>query len=322
MTTPAIRAIRKGFPGSLISILAKPWVAPVFKSSPYIDNVLIYNGDNIHKGIRGKLHLARDLRQYRFDAAILLQNAFEAALITFLARIPCRIGYDTDARRMLLTHAVPCTSEIKREHQTGYYLNIIRSLGLEDDGEELYLQLSRESRVRAENILRRHGISPEERMIGINPSATFGPAKQWFPERYALLSDKIYESNQMPIILFGGPEDKELGRKISTMMQHRPIDLTGRTSLGEAMALIERCALFITNDSGLMHVAAALKTPLIAIFGSTNPTTTGPFSSNSRVVQIPMDCSPCLKPECPQGHLDCMEQIGVDAMFDVVKDML
>jgi heptosyltransferase-2 len=105
-------------------------------------------------------------------------------------------------------------------------------------------------------------------------------------------------------------------------MQHRPVDLTGKTSLGEAMALIEKCSLFITNDSGLMHVAAALNVPLIAIFGSTNSTTTGPLSSNSRVVQVPMDCSPCLKPECPKGHLNCMDQIGVDMVFDIVKEIL
>ena len=322
MTTPTVRAIRKGFPNAQIGILAKPWVAPVFENSSYVDNLLIYDGERRHKGTLGKLRLARDLKKYNFDAAILLQNAFEAALIAFLARIPSRIGYDADARRILLTHAVPCTPEIKKEHQTRYYLNILHNMGMETYGDELYLELSRENRFRAEEILSQHGISQQDRIVGINPSATFGPAKQWFPERYALLSDKIYGLNGTHIIIFGGPGDRELGGKIAQIMQHRPVDLSGKTSLGEAMALIEKCALFITNDSGLMHVAAALNVPLIAIFGSTNSITTGPLSSNSKIVQVPMECSPCLKPECPEGHLNCMDKISVDMVFDAVKEIL
>ena len=124
------------------------------------------------------------------------------------------------------------------------------------------------------------------------------------------------------MIIFGGPDDKALGRKISEKMRHRPVDLSGNTSLGEAMALIERCHLFITNDSGLMHVAAALDIPLLAIFGSTNPVTTGPLGSKSMVVQADVPCSPCLKSECPEGHLNCMDQINVDQVFDSVKEML
>ncbi len=105
-------------------------------------------------------------------------------------------------------------------------------------------------------------------------------------------------------------------------MQHRPLDFSGKTSLSEAMALIEKCDLFITNDSGLMHVAAALDVPLVAVFGSTNSITTGPCNQNSRIVQVPLECSPCLRPECPKGHLDCMDQISVEMVFKVVKDML
>jgi heptosyltransferase-2 len=105
-------------------------------------------------------------------------------------------------------------------------------------------------------------------------------------------------------------------------MQHRLIDLSGKTTLGEAMALIKCCELFITNDSGLMHVAAALNVPLIAIFGSTNPDTTGPWNPKSRIVRILTECSPCLKPDCPANHLNCMQQIDVDMVFQVVKEIL
>jgi heptosyltransferase-2 len=322
MTTPAIRSIRDSFPRAHISILAKPWVAPVFENSTHVDTVLIYDGSGRHKGIWGRVRLARDLRPYRFEAAILLQNAFEAALITFLAGIPLRIGYNTDGRKFLLTHPVACKPEYKKDHQTGYYLNILGSVGLTKGYQDLFLKLGSRQRARAQDILLEHGISKQERIIGINPSATYGPAKQWPLERYAGLADKIQDFADCRVLIFGGPEDIPLGDRISQTMKHAPVDLSGKTELGEAMALIECCSLFVTNDSGLMHVAAALNVPLIAIFGSTNATTTGPLSSKSRVVQVPMACSPCLKPECPEGHLRCMDQIDVDMVFEVAKEML
>jgi heptosyltransferase-2 len=322
MTTPAIRAIRKQFPNTHISLLAKPWVVPVFENSEHIDRILIYDDKGRQKGIFGKVRLARDLKKYHFDAAILLQNAFEAALITFFAGIPIRIGYNTDVRQFLLTHAVSCTNEIKKKHQTDYYLDILRGIGMEEDDRELYLRLNQRDRFQAEKILLEQHLSLDDKIVGINPGATYGPAKQWPLDRYAHLADKIQAFTGGRIIIFGGPDDRNLGWNISQKMQHRPIDLSGKTRLGEAMALIERCDLFITNDSGLMHVAAALNVPLIAIFGSTNSITTGPLSQNSRIVQVPLECSPCLRPECPKGHFDCMDRISVEMVFKVVKEIL
>jgi heptosyltransferase-2 len=322
MTTPAIRAIRKNFPDAEISILTKPWVAPVFESNPYVNNILIYDDSKKHKGLCGKMRLAKELKKYDFDAAILLQNAIEAAIITFFAGIPCRIGYDTDVRGFLLTHSVKCTPQIKKIHQTGYYLGILQGIGLKTNGTDLDLFVDKKNKELSAEILKDFGVSPGDKLVGINPSATFGPAKQWFPQRYADLADRIEKVFGARIIIFGGPGDADLGHKISNIMQSSPVDLCGKTTLKEAIALINMCDLFITNDSGLMHVAAALDTPLLAIFGSTNPVTTGPKGSNSRIVRVPVECSPCLKPQCPKGHLKCMNNIDVDMVFDVVKEIL
>ncbi|CAN2045501.1 heptosyltransferase II [Candidatus Magnetomoraceae bacterium gMMP-1] len=322
MTTPAVRAIKKNFPGAEITMLAKPWVAPVFDNSPYVDHVIIYDDSGKHKGITGKFRLAKELKPCAFDAAILLQNAIEAAIITFLAKIPIRIGYNTDVRGLLLTHSIKCTPEIKKLHQTKYYLEILKGAGFITDGTMLDLFLSRKDQVRAKEILKSCGISDKDLIVGINPSATFGSAKQWFPERYARLADKIQQSYNAKIIIFGGPKDRMLGEKISEMMQHELINLCGKTSLEEAIALIEQCNLFITNDSGLMHIAAALDIPLIAIFGSTNPVTTGPWSDKSKIISISAQCSPCLKPECPLVHHKCMDEIKVDMVFKAVMEMM
>lgn len=322
MTTPAVRAIRHNFPGARISMLAKPWVVPVFAHSPHVDEIIIFDANGRHKGFGGTIRLAKDLRAYRFDAAILLQNAIEAALIAFMAGIPNRIGFDTDARRMLLTHSVHCTKAIKSIHQTGYYLKMLEGAGLVAGAPTLELRVGTEDRQRAGRILAAHGITPDHRVVGLNPSATFGPAKRWFPERYAALGDRLHKNRDATILIFGGPADRELGQTISRMMAAPAIDLSGRTTLIEAMALIDRCVAFVTNDSGLMHVAAALNTPLVAIFGPTNYITTGPYSPTSRIVRAPIECSPCMKSVCPLGHMNCMKQITVDMVFDAVKALL
>ena len=322
MTTPAVRAIRRQLPKARISMLAKPWVAPVFAHSPHVDEIIVYDAKGRHRGVMGPVRLARDLRARRFDAAILLQNAIEAALIAFLAGIPLRGGFDTDGRRLLLTHAVHRTRAIKAVHQTGYYLKMVEGLGINARGQFLELHLGIEDRQRAQAMLARHGISSAQCVVGLNPSATFGPAKQWFPERYAALGDRLSRDLDAAIVIFGGPSDRDLGRRITGLMQTPAVDLSGRTELGEAMALIARCNAFVTNDSGLMHVAAALNTPLVAIFGSTNPVTTSPYSPASRIVRVPIECSPCMQPVCPLKHMNCMRFISVDMVAAAVEGLL
>jgi len=322
MTTPAVRAIREAFPGARIAMLAKPWVVPVFEESLHVDDLLIFDAEGRHHGLAGVFRLARDLKSLDFDAAILLQNAFEAALITWLAGIPRRIGFDTDARRLLLTDPVRCTPAIKTMHQTGYYLRILRGIGVAAEDQRLHLTIGTRNRLGVEKILNDVNVSGREHLVGINPSATFGPAKQWFPDRFAELGDRLSEAMNATVLIFGGPGDRALGRHIARMMKNRAVDLSGRTTLGEAMALIDRCRVFVTNDSGLMHVAAALDTPLVAVFGSTNSATTSPYSRRSRIVRVSIDCSPCMKPVCPLGHMNCMSGVSVDRVYQAVKDLM
>jgi len=322
MTTPAIRAIRKNFSGVRIGLLAKPWVMPLFAHCPHIDDRIMYEDAGRHHGWIGKLRLAKDLRQYRFDAAILLQNAFEAALITWLAGIPLRVGFDSDGRRLLLNRPVRRTPEIRKVHQTRYYLGILEGAGLRTDSADLELFTGREDAVRAEHLLSEHGVDPGDRLVGLNASAAYGPAKQLSTDRFARLADLLQDTFGVKLLLFGGPGDTELGHALTSRMNGSAIDFCGRTRLGEAIALIRRCRVFVTNDSGLMHVAAALNVPLVAIFGSTDPVATGPASVNSRVVRVPIECSPCLKPECPLGHLNCMNLITVDMVFEAIKEFL
>ncbi len=318
MTTPAIRAVRKNFPDARISVLAKSWVAPVFENSPHIDQVILYDSGNVVKTIKA----ARMLEKYRFDAAVLLQNAFEAAFIAYLAKIPIRIGFDTDLRKGLLTHPVHRSSKIQRLHQTHYYNEILEGVGLKTDGTRLELYLSLKDRESAANILKKSDIFETDFIVGINPSATYGSAKQWFPDRFARLSDLLNKRFGSKTVIFGGPNDRKLGEDIRNMMKTYSVDLSGKTSLKEAMAIIAHCRLFITNDSGLMHIAAALNVAQVAIFGSTNFAATGPWSPQARIVRSLVGCSPCLKEQCPFGHKECMKKISVDRVFKTACNLI
>ena len=322
MTTPVIRAIRKNFPEAEISILVKSWVAPVFHNNPFVDSVLIYDDSGRHKKGWGTIRLAKDLRQYNFDLTVLMQNAFEAALITFLAGIPKRLGYNTDARALLLNRCIKLDPKLKRVHLIDYYRGILKGGGLYDVGASLDLFIRDREKQKAEKSLQDNGIDILKPVIAINPGATGGTAKRWFPNRFAKLSAKLAEHFGVKVLIFGGPGDNTLGEQISGLSGDVCVNLAGKTNLAQAFALIERCSLFITNDSGLMHAAAALDINQVAVIGSTNHITTPPSNTNSRIVRVSVHCSPCMKPECRYDHHQCMDKISVDMVFNEAVAML
>ncbi len=323
MTTPVVRAIRKNFPRANITVLAKPWVIPVFKHSPYVDAVMLYDAADRHTGGMGLWRLSRDLKEQHFDLAILFQNAFEAALLAYAARIPRRLGFATDGRAALLTDRLYSYRRLKKGHLIDYYLGILSGAGLDLSGRELELFLSDHEKDRVPSLLADMGIEPGEPLAGLNPGATFGTAKRWLPERFAELSRRLYTEQGFRSLLFGGPGEAQLGRQIEAASKGCAVNLCGRTNLREAMALIDRCRFFITNDSGLMHVAAALNKPQLAIIGPTDFIATGPSNPHSRLVRVPGAChlSPCLKVDCPIDHR-CMTRISVKMVLDELQGLL
>ncbi len=322
MMTPALGSLRRHFPRAEIVLLAKPWVAPVFEASPHVDRLLLYDEADRHRGTAGRFRLVRDLKALGCDGAVLFQNAFEAALIAALSGIPMRIGYPTDGRGFLLTHRCPLPPKRRKVHQVAYYLGILKGVGIPDRCRGLHLVVGEKGAKRARETLLRHGIQKTDTLVGINPGAAYGPAKKWPAHRFAGVGDRIQEAFGAKILIFGGPGDRPLGREIGMRMKRPAVNLAGKTDLSEAMALIRECALFITNDSGLMHVASALNVPLVAVFGSTDPETTGPWGYRGSLLKATMRCSPCLEPVCPKGHTACMAQISIDAVFEAARPWL
>jgi len=321
MTLPAVCTVRNTFPGARICVLAKPWVAEIFNICRDVDEVIVFQSPGSHSGIVGKLRLAKELSARNFDMAILLQNAIEAAMITLLAGIPVRAGYNSDGRGLLLTHSVQRTAAIRKVHQIQYYLEMVKSLGCRSSEAHVHLHPGDEYKILSEKIFTEHSIGREGLIVGVAPGAAYGPAKRWFPDRFAAVSDWVIDNLSARVVLFGSPEDRQTTDLIKQHARHPLINLAGKTNLKEAIAVISSCGLFISNDSGLMHVAGALNIPTVAIFGSTNPVTTSPVGERSVVIYKGAPCSPCLKETCPTDFR-CMDMISVGEVCETVRGLL
>jgi heptosyltransferase-2 len=307
MSLPALRAIRERFPQARISIVAKPWVADLYSHESFADEIILYE-------LKTSFRLGRELRSRKFDCAILLQNAFEAAWIAWLARIPTRIGYKRDGRQLLLTRAVdpPLPGEIPR-HERFYYLELLRRAGLIDalpESDAIRLQAGSKAK------------SGAGRVIGVSPGAAYGTAKRWLPERFAEAAGALADARGASIALFGTKSERTLCEEVARMLNGRAVtNYAGETTLAQFIDLAAGCELFLTNDSGSMHIASALGVPTVAIFGATDDTTTGPTGSNSRVIRQPVDCSPCLLRQCPIDHR-CMTGVSAARVVKEALDLL
>ncbi|MFZ7124656.1 MAG: lipopolysaccharide heptosyltransferase II [Desulfobacterales bacterium] len=315
MSTPALGALRDHYPGSEITIAAPPAVSELFRYHPDVDHVIVFDKARTHRGIAGRLRFCRDLQARRFDIAVLLQNAIEAAIVTAIAGIPNRVGYRTDARGFLLTHGVRIGRKERRLHHTRYYVYMLERLGIQNQRSELCLALRSEDRVWVDGVLKGRDVAV------INPGAAYGSAKRWYPQRFAGVADLIHRRYGMEIVLIGGLKEREIGNEIASAMRYPSTNIIGNTSVREMMAVLASSKLVVTNDSGPMHVAAAFGTPIVALFGPTDPRTTSPWSKKAVIVRKKVFCSPCLLRRCPIDHR-CMKRIQVEDVMNAVDDLL
>ncbi len=317
MSLPAIEALNVRFPEAEIVVVAKPWVSELYQHHPGVSRQIVYDAAGEHRGTGGFLKLVQALREEGFDAAILFQNAFQAAFMAWCARIPVRIGYARDGRSSLLNEAVEVISPAACGHQVYYYLQLLFRSGLIDKPEpvgEVHLHLADSERRGAARQLQTLGLGGRRYLVGICPGASFGPAKRWLPERFANLADRLIDALGADVLIFGSPAESALAEEVAQVMEHTPVLVAGKTTLREFMALLARCQLVITNDSGPMHLAAALDLPLLAIFGSTNERETGPIGHRLRIIKHPVACSPCGLRECPIDFR-CMTGVSVDTVY-------
>jgi heptosyltransferase-2 len=324
MSLPAVRAVRGRFPEAHIAVLARPWVADLYAGETSVDRVIPYLPAPGFHAFAAKWQAARALRRERFDCAILLQNAFEAAAIARLAGIPRVIGFDRDARGFLLSTAVlpPKPGEIPA-HERFYYLELLRRAGLIDrlpETDSIRLGGAPAAAGRGRVAFERLGLALP--VIGVSPGAAYGTAKRWLPDRFAAAARQLALEHHASICLFGAASERPLCDRILESLAPIPaLNLAGETTLRGFIDAAAACLVFLTNDSGAMHIGSALGVPTVTIFGATNPDTTGPTGPLARIVREPVPCSPCLLRECPIDHR-CMTGIPAARVVAVANELL
>ena len=324
MTVPALRALRRLLPDAHITLAIRPSAKGIFSEVDFIDDILVYDRRNAFSVVSQ----IREWRRRRFDLALLFQNAFEAALIPFLAGVPTRLGYATESRQAMLTHPLPLPDWRSSKHEVFYYLYLITALeqllsgtsSVCESDPDISLSISESRRSEAAELLRSYGVNEGNGVVAICPGSINSRAKRWPAESYAALADRLLEQHRQ-ILLIGSREEIDVTNEVTSRMRHQPVVLTGKTTLDQITAVLGNVDLVVTNDTGPAHIAAALGCPTIVIFGPTNPLTTRPFSFKAEIMRHPPECAPCMLRDCPIDHR-CMTAITVDEVFEHSQALL
>lgn len=327
MTIPALRELRRILPEAHITLATRPWAEGLFRDADFLDDILIYDRPRHSPG--AVLKQVREWRRRSFDLAVLFQNAFEAAAIAGLARVPFRVGYATDARGRLLTHPLALPIWHGSRHEVFYYLNIIGELEqmlygaslMEEREPRFMLEVSEKRKTEALQMLKEYGAGDGRNLIALCPGSTNSRAKRWPAESYATLADRFIEETGARVLLVGARDELSVSREVSGRMRHEPIVLTGETDLAQLTAILSLIDLLVTNDTGPAHIAAALERPVLVIFGPTDPRTTRPFSKSAELIRQPPDCAPCMLRDCPIDHR-CMTVITPEEVYTRATRMM
>ncbi len=325
MTVPALRELRRLLPDAHVTLAVRSWAEGLFAEADFIDDLMIYD----RRGLGSVIQQIRKWRQRSFDLAVLFQNAFEAALIPAVARVPFRIGYATDGRRALLTNAIPLPEWRSSKHEIFYYLNVVAEIERLLTGRETILgkrpdcslNISDRRKTEGRDLLRVNGVRDGHPLVALCPGSINSRAKRWPADRYAALADQLIEEMDTDVLLIGSKDELEVSLEVSRLMRNEPVMLTAKSDLAQAVSVLSLVDLLVTNDTGPAHIASALGRPTLVIFGPTNPLTTRPFSSTAEIVRRPPDCAPCMLRDCPIDHR-CMTAISPDDVFERARALL
>lgn len=319
MSLPALRAVRRAFPQATLALLVKRELASFFDASQWLDKVIPYAVARGRQGLADRRRIIAQIRAGRFDLAVLFPNSFAAALWTVLGRVPRRAGFVRDARGLLLTHKTAPVRTLHEQHQVHDYLYMLRhTLGIEGNAADYIPDVHEPHRATMRSWLAPRRRRPQGRLIALAVAAAYGPSKEWPVQNYATLIDALAARYGAECVLVGAPGERATCEQVAAASRQGAIVAAGDTTVGQAVALLSLCDGFAGNDSGSMHVAAALGIPTVGIFGSTNPRRTGPLGPRARVLYRQIECSPCLQRTCRFGHYNCLTEITADEVSDAL----
>lgn len=326
MSVPALRELRRIFPAARISLHTRSWAQGIFEDAEFVDEIIVF--DKSASKIKDSFAQAKVLSEKNFDLAVLFPNSFETALVAKLARIPRRFGYAKEGRSFLLTDAAEIPVWKNQRHEVYFYLHLIGEIERTffntqtfPQSPQIDLPVSAARRAAAREILSKIGADPHKKTVALGVGSTNSAAKRWHAESYAALNDLLQTEIGVNVVLVGANDEAEVSQAVFARSSPKPLVLTGKTSLAEAVAVLSEIDLLVSNDMGLAHIAPAVGTKTLVIFGPTNEKTTRPFSANARVVRRDVECSPCMLRVCPIDHR-CMKRISPREVFDQASKMI
>lgn len=332
-STPAISALRKTYPSAKISIIVRQFGADILSQNPDIDEIIKYSPYKQHKNMIDKLRFFYELRSRNFDTAIALQNSSLCNFLAFVSGAKIRVGRKSEPKRFsnTLTHWISQIDPKGTKHEIDRNFDLVRLIGVENGLRDLILRLSDEEKAFADDFLLKgvfntplqngENISSHQlfRLVGIHPGGS-SIDKLWLPENYAEIVDRLVDEFKAKIMLFYGHDEDHLAKIMSSKMKNKPI-LVSDVSLRQLCALIEKCSLFICNDSGPMHIASAFRIPTVAIFGSTDYVRWGPQHEKALVVRKEMDCFPCSAHKCKKNY-ECTKLLPISQVWDAILRLI
>ncbi|MDP3722063.1 MAG: lipopolysaccharide heptosyltransferase II [Candidatus Omnitrophota bacterium] len=325
LSTPVFQALRRQFPHAFIAAMVRPACRDVVEGHPALDEVILYDKDGRHRRLTETIRFARRLRRTAFDTALILHPTNRSHWITWLAGIPVRIGYDRKSA-WLLTHRIPHRKHEGVQHEAAYTLEMLRvfdpaigpgGLHIPPPPPEPLIRIHPQAEQRVDVLLAEVAIQPADRLVAVHPSASC-VSKRWLPERFAEVADRLIEERGVRVCLVAGEDDVLYALRVAQAMRRPAVNLAGRLSLGELAALLRRCRLLISNDSGPVHVAAAVGTTVVDLFGRNqrglSPARWGPIGQGHVILHKEVGCVTCLAHRCDIGFL-CLTSLSVEEVY-------
>jgi len=320
LSTPAIKAVYDTYPNSYIAFMVQSYAKNAVSGNPYLDKVIVLGKRRVHRGVIGAVKFIRKLKKEKFDIAIMLHPTVRVHLAIFLAGIPKRIGYDKKVG-FLLTTKVPHTKQLGQKHESEYTLDVLKSLDIEGVTTGLFVPVDEQAMKKVEEFLSSKGIGKGDIVVGIHPGASC-PSKRWPVERFAALADRVISEFGVKVTVIVGPSDMALGEKAASLSKRGVVNLAGILSVKELAAFLKRCSLFVSNDSGPVHISVAVGTPVVSIFGRNerglSPKRWRPLGKKDIAIHKEVGCKKCLAHNCKVGY-KCLMSIKVDEVFDAVR---
>jgi heptosyltransferase-2 len=323
LSTPVVKALRKRFPRSHIAIMVRPYARDIVLGNPYLDQVIIYDKYGAQRSFLASIKFAWGLKKKKFDLALILHPTNRVHLVTFLAGIKKRVGFN---RKMafLLTDKIEHKKQQGQKHELQYSLDIIRFLGIEPEDKDLFMPIRQDSEMYIEQFLATQGFQRGDKMIALHPGASC-PSKIWPKERFAELASKLADKFKVKVVVVAGPDDIDIGKDLIGFMHCACIDACGKTSVSQLASLLRRCCLFISNDSGPVHIATAVGVPVVAIFGRSQaglgPRRWGPTGKDDIVLHKDVGCKVCLAHNCQKGFA-CLGAISAEQVVEAAEKLL